>query len=214
MKLIEQQLKTFIDAVDSKSPAPGGGSVSALYGTLGIALVRMVGHLTVDRKKFLKLDEDTQQSLISKQMELLQLKEQIIQLIDEDTEAFNAIMAAYALPKSTPSEEAIRAQAIVHATQQAINVPQKIANLSLRALEDLDVILTHGNASAISDVGVGVLGIAAAVEGACLNILINLPGLKDDHQIHAYRQEVETMIKQTHHIKKHLFKHIHEQLGA
>jgi methenyltetrahydrofolate cyclohydrolase len=213
MKLIDLKITQFIDEVDSKSPAPGGGSVSALYATLGIALMRMVGHLTIDKKKFKALDEDIQKTFVSKLNELLELKDAIIKLIDEDTKAFNEIMNAYGLPKTTDAEASFRNNAIIKATQQAIIVPQTIANLSLRAIEDMDVIISYGNQMAISDVGVGVLGLCAAIEGACLNVLINLPGLEDEQMIATYKNEVEVILTKTHKTRDQILSKVYQKLN-
>ena len=139
--LRELKVVDFINEVDSKSPAPGGGSVSALASTLGIALTRMVGHLTVGKKKFKALDESIQDRFTNITKSFETLKEELTLLIDKDTEAFNLIMEAFKLPKETEEEQTFRNQKIEEGTLEAIKVPFKVAELSLEALRNLDYVL-------------------------------------------------------------------------
>ena len=105
MKLIDMKVLDFTNLVDSKSPAPGGGSVSALCGSLGTSLARMVGHLTIGKKKFLALDVNIQKQFIEVIHSLEGLKNELLMLVDKDTEAFNQIMLAYKMPKDTPERK-------------------------------------------------------------------------------------------------------------
>ena len=212
MKLIHQQVQGFINEVDSKSPAPGGGSVSALLSTLGVSLLRMVGHLTVEKKKFLALDDDIKERFHHVFEGLLTLKEELIKLIDLDTEAFNLIMEAFQMPKTTDEEKALRKKAIYHGTLEAIKVPQTIANLSLRAFEDIDVILTYGNQQTISDIGVAALAIGAGIEGACMNVLINVSGISDEDLAKTYHEEVKLLLEKAYSIRKKVLDVVYQKL--
>lgn len=198
MKLIDLKVIDFINEVDSKNPAPGGGSVSALCGALGASLIRMVGHLTLGKKKFLALDSSIQLEFKSTLSELMMIKDQIISLVDKDTDAFNMIMDAYRMAKTTDDEIKIRTQAIQEATIEAIMVPLKVASLSMSALNHLDTILQNGNQSAISDLGVAILSLITGVEGACLNVLINLPGLEDQIAKQQYKNQAIELLKKAH----------------
>ncbi|TNF07410.1 MAG: formimidoyltetrahydrofolate cyclodeaminase [Bacillota bacterium] len=212
MKLIDNKVIEFIEQVDSKSPAPGGGSVSALCGAIGASLIRMVGHLTVDKKKFNALDSKIQLEFKSTLSELLMIKEQLILLVDKDTDAFNMILKAYALPKTTDSEINIRKEEIQVATLEAIMVPLKVATLSMSALNHLDTILQNGNKSAISDLGVAILTLITGVEGAALNVLINLSGLEDRIAAQQFKNQVDELLKKAHLKKDELLPKIYQQL--
>jgi len=212
MKLIEQKVIDFIHEVDSKNPAPGGGSVSALCGALGASLIRMVGHLTIDKKKFLALEPSTQLEFKSTLSELLMIKDQLIVSVDQDTQAFNMIMKALSLPKANEEEIKLRKHALQEATLEAIMVPLKVASLSMSALNHLDTILQNGNKSAISDLGVAILSLITGVEGACLNVLINLPGLEDQIASNQFRNQALELLKKAHLKKDELMPKIYTQL--
>jgi len=212
MKLYDLTLKDFVEAIDSNSPAPGGGSVSALSATMGVALSRMVGHLTVEKKKFLALPKEIQYEFIDVNRALILIKDELKAMIDEDTNAFNLIMKAYKLPKNNAIEVMERNQAIQAGTLEAIRVPIKVATLSLSALHQLPIILKYGNSSAISDLGVSVLMLSAAIEGACMNVLINLPGLDDQILKHQYEHQVKDLMHMMNDSKKTLLTQVYEYL--
>jgi len=195
MSFLHQTLLQFLEEVDSKSATPGGGSVSALSALLGISLARMVCHVTIGRKAFKALSEEQQQELHTAFEELAWLKEAVLPLVDEDTKAFNAIMEAYRLPKESDQEQHIRNQAIEQATIGAIDVPLHVASLSLQAVQQLPPIVTFGNKNAISDVGVALLELSTAAQGALMNVEINLSGLSDVKQ-KAHYTETSDQLKQ------------------
>lgn len=209
MKLIDLTVEKFMNEVDSNSPAPGGGSVSALISTLGISLARMVGHLSVTKKKFLKLDQDIQHQFNAYLEHLETIKNELIDLIDQDTEAFNKIMKAYQIPKEDIPR---RTDAIEAATLEAINVPYKVSTISLKALEMLSFILAYGNKQTVSDLGVSALSLATGIEGAALNVLINLPGLSDEDQKSIYKNEMMTIIKQSTELKQSILNLVYEKI--
>lgn len=208
MKLIDLKTIDFINEIDSHKPAPGGGSVSALLSTLGVSLARMVGHLSIGKKKFLKLDQDIQNEFNDQLQHLLIIKDELIQLIDQDTEAFNLIMNAFQLPKDDPH----RNQAIEDATLEAIKVPYRVAQISYKALENLSFILAYGNKQTVSDLGVSALSLSSGIEGALMNVLINIPGLSDENQKNLYQQEAKNILKETQKLKQTLLNLIYEHL--
>jgi len=214
MKLIEMEVKKFIDEVDSKSPAPGGGSVAALSSALGVSLIRMVGHLTVDKKKFLALSPDIQFEFKDTYNSLIVVKNQLLNLIDEDTHAFNFIMNAFQMPKITEEEIKMRNKKIQEATLEAIMVPVKVASISLSAMKTLDFILKYGNKQTISDLGVAALSLSAGIEGACLNILINLPGLDDQIAASQFRIQATDYISRAHQKRDAFMLQIYEKMNA
>ncbi|TVP94902.1 MAG: formimidoyltetrahydrofolate cyclodeaminase [Acholeplasmatales bacterium] len=194
MKLVDMSVREFVYEVDSAKPAPGGGSVSAVAAALGAGLLRMVGHLTLPKKKFQTLDEAVQSELISAHEALKTLEVRLLDLVDRDTDAFNAIMESFRMPKETEAEKIKRKKAIDRATLGAIEVPEAIAKIALEALEKAHWIVQYGNKNAISDVGVAVLMLYAGLEGACLNVMINLSGMEDTAHQNALKAQVETLL--------------------
>ena len=212
MKLIDLSLVEFNNQVDSKSPAPGGGSVSALASSIGVSLSRMVGHLTVGKKKFRALDKEVQNKFINIENEFLLIKEELISLVDEDTEAFNLIMAGFKLPKETDEEKKFRKQKILEGTIEAIKVPYRVAELSLLVLKNMEYILKYGNKNTLSDIGVSTLMVYTGLEGAILNVKINIPGLVDQDMIDKYNNSISTMLKEASEIKDIILNKIHNTL--
>lgn len=173
--LIDKTVSQFLDELASNSPAPGGGSVAALAGAVGAALTSMVCNLTIGKKKY----DDVQDEIkaVLEQTELL--RKEMTRLIDQDTEAFNAVMAAFGLPKGTEQEQATRSAAIQEATRVATLVPLSVMRLCEKALLHTRTVAQKGNKNSASDAGVAALMLQASCAGAALNIRINLSGLKD-----------------------------------
>lgn len=191
MKLVDLSVKDFVDQVDSSAPAPGGGSVAAVASTLGIALSRMVGHLTVEKKKFKALDEQIKRDYQGVLDHFIVIKETLFTLIDEDTEAFDKLMDAFRLPKETDEEKLARKNAIQTATYKAIEVPYRVASLSLQALGDIEFLLDYCNKNAVSDIGVSALMLYSGLEGALLNVLINVGSISNEEIKARYQKETE-----------------------
>jgi formiminotetrahydrofolate cyclodeaminase len=174
--LIEKPVKDFLAQTASSAPAPGGGSASALAGSLGAALAEMVINLTVGKKKYAEVSAELAAIL----PRLSQIRRELETAVDRDTEAFNGVMAAYGLPKETGEQQQARAAAIREATRQATEVPLSVMQACLRAMELAQTVAAKGNKNSISDAGVAGLLLSAAIDGAALNVKINLPGLPDD----------------------------------
>lgn len=191
MSLVELRVTEFLNKVDSNEPAPGGGSVSALAASLGVSLTRMVGHLTVPKKTFKAFDETVQKQVFESLEKLSKYKQELIELVDKDTNAFNEIMKAFKLPKSTREEKTVRREAIQDATELAIQVPYQVASTGLKALKECDIFIKYGNQNCLSDVAVGALMLEAGIEGSLLNVLINLGMFKDEEKVAFYKTEVE-----------------------
>ncbi len=204
MKLMDKNVRDFISEVDSPSPAPGGGSVSALAGSLGASLSRMVGHLTVNKKKFKGLSEEIQGEFTRRFEELEGVKDELNTLVDRDTEAFNLVMAAFKLPKETDEEKTARGKAIEDATYKAIEVPMAIAEQSYRGLELIGYFLEYGNKNAITDLGVSALLLSAALEGAVLNVKINLPGITDEAYVAETSNKCNKLVEDGDRIKREI----------
>jgi glutamate formiminotransferase/formiminotetrahydrofolate cyclodeaminase len=173
--LATKRVSEFIDEVAAISPAPGGGSVSALAAALGSALTSMVCHLTIGKKKY----EDVQDEMIRALGQADELRAKLTDLIDQDTEAFNDVMRAFGLPKDTEEQKLRRSEAIQEATRQATLVPLEVMKLSEQAITLAKAAAEKGNVNSISDAGVAGLILKAACEGAAYNVRINLATLKD-----------------------------------
>lgn len=213
MKLIDLTIKEFIDEIDSKSPAPGGGSVAALSSTLGVSLARMVGHLTVGKKKYLTYSPEIQMEFLDVHKELILVKDILATYIDQDTEAFNLIMKAYQMPKTTQEEKEKRSEKIQEGTQQAILVPLRVASLSIAAMHQFPFLIKYGNKQTISDLGVAVMSLAVGVEGACMNVLINLSSLDDKIAVKQYKNQVHEMLESVHELRDELLDSIYQILN-
>jgi glutamate formiminotransferase/formiminotetrahydrofolate cyclodeaminase len=187
--LVSMAVDRFVDEVSSESPAPGGGSVAALAGSLAAGLSAMVANLTVGKKGY-----DAAWEELSALAERAQaLKDRLLRAVDEDTEAFNAAMAAMRMPKGTPEEQAARDAALEAGYQQAARVPLGTATLCLEAIDLAGVVAARGNRNSASDAGVAALMARAGVEGAVLNVLINLGSVKDETFKAACRAETDDL---------------------
>lgn len=175
-KLPARTLADFVDDVASEAPVPGGGSVAAAVGALGAALGTMVANGSAHKRGWDERWEEFSNWAVRGRRCLKTL----IALVDEDTQAFQELMAAYSLPKVTEEEQVARRQAIVRATHCAIEVPLKTMRAALQALDVLAAMAEHGNPNAVSDAGVGALCARTAVQGAYLNVQINAASLADD----------------------------------
>jgi glutamate formiminotransferase/formiminotetrahydrofolate cyclodeaminase len=174
--LTDKTVAALVDELASESPAPGGGSVSALCGALSAGLSSMVANLTFDKKGFEK-----QKSLMDETANKAQrLKEFFVKAVDDDTAAFNQIVAARRMAKNNADEIQRREQAIFEANVQAIKVPMSILQSAEELLSLAEILLRDGNQNSLSDAGCAVLNAVAAGEGAYMNVLINLAGLSTD----------------------------------
>jgi glutamate formiminotransferase/formiminotetrahydrofolate cyclodeaminase len=175
-KLIDLTVKGFADETSRESPAPGGGSVAAYSGAIGAALGTMVANLSANKNGW----EDRWQEFSQWAAKGQLLKDELLRLIDEDTRAFNMIMDAFRLPKSSIEERRERKRAIKTATKYAIRIPYKVMSTSYKALDLLEYMANNGNPNSISDAGVGILSIRTAVEGAYMNVRINCKDFDDE----------------------------------
>jgi glutamate formiminotransferase/formiminotetrahydrofolate cyclodeaminase len=173
--LMSMTTRDFVDEVSSESPAPGGGSVAALAGSLCAALAAMVASLTVGKQGYQKVWEEMS-DLAEKGQEI---KDRLSRAVDEDTNAFNDLMEAMRLPKATPEQKTVREKAMEEGYKKAAAVPLQTAKTCLEAMELSLAAAQKGNANSASDAGVAALMARAGVEGAALNVLINLGSISD-----------------------------------
>ncbi len=191
-KLVDMTIREFVDELSRDSPAPGGGSVSALVGALGAALSSMVANLTYGKKKY----RDSWDDMLKVGLKAQELKYEFLKLIDEDTEAFDKFMAAFKLPKKTEEERRLRELEIERATKSAIEVPLSTLRLTPEIVNLVEILAEKGNKNAISDAGVAALSAYTAAYGAYLNVLINLSGLSDEDYTKKTMEEAEALLKQ------------------
>jgi len=207
--LIKKTVENFSMELASDSPAPGGGSVSALAGSLAAALVAMVGNLTVGKEKFRQYEAEVQKALEDAEG----LREKLLELVDEDTEAFNKVMVAFKLPKETEMERQKRSSAIQQAFIGAAQLPLQVVNNCLRIMQTSEVIIDWGNPNAVSDAGVSVLMAAAGARGAAMNVRINLGSIKDEEQKKKLNTELQEMMDRLRHLEKRLLNKVNEKIG-
>ena len=174
-KLVNMTLTDFADETASESPAPGGGSISAYVGALGVSLATMVANLSSHKKGW----DDRWEEFSNWAEKGEQYKNELVKLVDADTKAFNQIMSAFGLPKSTNEEKAVRSKAIQEATKFAIEIPFRVMQVSYDSMEVIKAMAEIGNPNSISDAGVGALCARSAVMGAFMNVRINASGYDD-----------------------------------
>ncbi len=208
-KLINMNLATFADETASESPAPGGGSISAYVGSLGVSLATMVANLSSHKKGW-----DNRWQEFSIWAEKGQsLKDQLINLVDADTKAFNDIMSAFNLPKSTDEEKKKRTQCIQEATKYAIEVPFKVMQLSFESMDLIKTMAIEGNPNSVSDAGVGALCARSAVIGAFMNVRINASGLDDKKFVDEIISKGKLIEKQTIAAETEILSLVNEKIG-
>ncbi len=213
MLLIEKSLKDYIDQVASGEPTPGGGSVSALAGSLGAALTVMVGNLTIGRKIYIELDDETKKEIDSAFEEIKKSIQVLNNIVDEDTKAFDKVMHALKLPKETDEQKAIRSQAIQEGYKVALEVPLRCAEECFKVLKLQKVFAEYGNVNAITDVGVGVLLAATGIEGAIFNVRINLNSIKDVEFKEKIENKINSIMNEGMRLKEELLKIVYNRLG-
>jgi len=198
--LTELRISEFAAELGSAKPAPGGGSASALAGALAAALARMVAQLS---------GEGWEGFLPQAQ----RLTEQLLHLVNKDTQAFNQVMAALQLPKGTEEEKQERKRALRLATRLATEVPLQVMEFSLEVLALAQDVAFRGNKNCLSDAGVAALLAAAACRGAAYNVLINLPGLRGDELAAAARRRVEEILRDVGVLEGTITEHVTQALG-
>ena len=191
MKLSDMTVRDFTELLASEAPAPGGGSSAALSGALGAALTAMVGCLTRPKKKYEALAPFAAEVEEKEQA----LRAQLLDVMDRDTEAFLRVSAAFALPKESPGEKAARSAAIQAALKGCTETPMEMMRLCADALVLTEALLTQGfNDSAASDLGAAALSLKAGVQGAWLNVLINIGAIRDAAFVETCRAEGEALL--------------------
>jgi glutamate formiminotransferase/formiminotetrahydrofolate cyclodeaminase len=209
-RLVSMPLNDFADETASESPAPGGGSIAAYIGSLGVSLATMVANLSSHKKGWDERWEEFSNWAEKGQ----QFKDELLRLVDADTKAFNGIMNALSLPKGTDEEKAVRKQAMNEATKVAIEVPFQVMKLSYDSMEVIKAMAEVGNPNSVSDAGVGALCARSAVMGAFMNVRINASGYDDKAfvtDVLAKGKEIEAQAKAK---EEEILKIVDEKIGV
>lgn len=208
-RLVNMNLSAFADETASESPAPGGGSISAYVGALGVSLATMVANLSSHKKGW-----DARWQEFGDWAEKGQtIKQELIKLVDADTEAFNKIMTAFSLPKSTDEEKAARKKAIQDATKFAIEIPFRVMELSYNSMEIIHAMASDGNPNSVSDAGVGALCARSAVMGAFMNVRINAAGYDDKAYVAEIIKKGQEIEMKTQLEEASILKIVNEKIG-
>lgn len=208
-KLVNMNLKAFADETASESPAPGGGSIAAYVGSLGISLATMVANLSSHKPGWDDRWGEFSQWAVKGQA----LKDELLKLVDADTAAFNKIMEAFALPKSSDEEKANRKKAIQDATRFAIEIPFKVMEVSYASLEIIKSMAQTGNPNSVSDAGVGALCARSAVMGAFMNVRINASGYDDPIYVKEMVDKGNEIQQKTIAIEAEIINIVNEKIG-
>lgn len=209
-KLVSMTLIDFADETASESPAPGGGSISAYVGSLGISLATMVANLSSHKKGW----DDRWEEFSVWAEKGQKIKDELTKLVDLDTAAFNKIMSAFSLPKGTDEEKTARKQAIQEATKFAIEVPFKVMQLSYDSFAIIKAMAEVGNPNSVSDAGVGALCARSAVMGAFMNVRINASGFDDKIYVNDIIAKGKDIENKTIAIETEILKIVNEKIGV
>lgn len=207
--LVRLSLEEFGSLLGSDAPAPGGGSVAALSGALGAELVSMVCRLSTGKKELEAHREELTAALENAE----RLAKSLMTRIDLDTEAFNRVMAAFKMAKQTDEEKIARAAAIQQSYKEAATSPLSIARECLAVLRLAQGLLGKSNSNALSDLGVSSQQAYAGLEGAIMNVRINIPAIKDDAFKSSTIAEVATLLDEAREVKDHVYKYVSDNLG-
>jgi len=206
---VEKPMVVFLDKLASRSPEPGGGSVSALVGALGAALVSMVGNLTLGKEKYADVQDKVEELLGSSE----KLRAELQDLIQKDTEVYADVSAAFKLPRETEEEKAERTSRIQDALKLATEVPFEIGEKCLEVAQLSETSAVIGNVGAVSDAGVAVLLAEAAAQSAALNVKINVNSIEDREFSQGKWSRIQEILEETAELRKRVVEMTYDKLG-
>ncbi|VVB60431.1 Formiminotransferase-cyclodeaminase [uncultured archaeon] len=190
-KLVKMNIKMFLDELASTSPAPGGGSVAALSGALGAALSSMVCNLSIGKQGYEAVQDEITEILQRSE----ELRKQLTELIDKDTEAFNKVIEALKMPKETVDQKEYRQHTMQNAFKHAADVPLETARKCMQILDVARILAEKGNKNSISDAAVSALMAQTGLQAAMLNVRINLCSIKDTEYIQKVTTELGELLR-------------------
>lgn len=191
MRLVDKTCTEFVDVLSSKAAVPGGGGAAALVGSIGTALAGMVCNLTTGKKKYAEFEEDIQRII----KESLHIQDELLNMVDEDAENFLPLSKAYGMPANTEEEKAEKGKVMQEALKKACEVPIRIVRTCFDAIRLHEELVDKGSRLAISDVGVGVQCLRAAIISAQLNIVININMITDMEYVGKVKEETDRLVK-------------------
>ena len=206
--LIQLSVEDFNRELGSNSPAPGGGSVAALSGALGAELISMVCKLSIGKKGYEAFDGELNEGLRKTES----LSKSLLKRIDLDTDAFKDVMAAFKMPKEPEEAKKVRTDAIQRGYKEAVQSPLGIARECLDVLKIANTLLGKSNTNALSDLGVASLQAHAGLEGAIMNVKINIPSIKDEKFVAETSSEISTLLEQGRAAKENIYKYVSENI--
>jgi len=206
--LVSMNVKGFLSELASSSPAPGGGSVAALSGSLGTALVSMVCNLTIAKEKYADVQDEIKEVLKKSE----QLRKKLTELVDKDTEAFNDVMKAFKMPKETEEQKKKRSKAIQEGYKTAAKVPLETAKTCEQILDYVSIITEKGNQNSITDSAISALMAQVGVESAILNVKINLSSIKDEKFVKQISSELNKLQNNTERKTKEILKTVNSKM--
>jgi glutamate formiminotransferase/formiminotetrahydrofolate cyclodeaminase len=209
-RLVSMPLNDFADETASESPAPGGGSIAAYMGSLGVSLGTMVANLSSHKKGW----DDRWEEFSDWAEKGQQYKDELLRLVDADTKAFNGIMNAMSLPKGTDEEKEVRRKAISDATKVAIEIPFKVMQVSYNSMEVIKTMAESGNPNSVSDAGVGALCARSAVMGAFMNVRINAAGYDDKGFVDDVLKKGREIERKAVEMERSILKIVNEKIGV
>ena len=208
--LINMTLTDFAEETASESMAPGGGSISAYVGSLGASLASMVANLSSHKKGW-----DSRWEEFSNWAEKAQnYKNRLLLMVDEDTKSFNAIIDAMRLPKATDEEKTARTEAIQTATKYAVEVPLKVMEITCESFDVIKAMVEIGNPNSVTDAGVGALCARAAVNGAYLNVKVNISSLKDKSYVSETLAKADDIVRFANEKEAEILKMVNEKMAV
>ena len=208
MELSKMNVEDFTALLGSDAPAPGGGSAAALSGALGAGLSAMVAALTLNRPRYAAFEASAAKAYEKADM----LRKEMLDAMEADTAAYNAVRAAYGLPKTSDAEKEAREEAIQTALMAGTESPLRIMELASEALELTMLLIDRSNPNAASDLGVAALCLKAALQGGWLNVLINLGSLKDEEMAEVYRLRGEAILSEALPLADEIYESICEKM--
>lgn len=206
--LVQLSVEDFNRELGSNSPAPGGGSVAALSGALGAELISMVCKLSIGKKGYEAFDGELNEGLRKTES----LSKSLLKRIDLDTDAFKDVMAAFKMPKEPEDAKKARTDAIQRGYKEAVQSPLGIARECLDILKIANTLLGKSNTNALSDLGVASLQAHAGLEGAIMNVKINIPSIKDEKFVAETSSEISTLLEQGRAAKENIYKYVSENI--
>lgn len=209
MKISEKTCIEFVNVLASKSAVPGGGGAAALVGAIGMALGSMVCNLTIGKKKYDEYEESVNEILVKAR----EIEKKLLSMIDKDAKNFLPLSKAYGLPNSTEEEKKIKEEIMENALKVACEVPIDIVRVCFDAIKLHEDLVDKGSKLAISDVGVGVQCLRAAILSGQLNVVININSIKDMEYVEAIRKEVNSLVEEGVKICDEVYAKVEKALG-